>query len=54
MAVTDDGFAEIGRALRRVSGESPVVATLEGGYDLKALQRSICAFLSGLRGSVPS
>ena len=54
MTMTDAGFADFGRTLRGVSGEKPVVAMLEGGYDLKALQRSIFAFLAGLRGAAAS
>ena len=54
MNVSDEGFREIGRLLAGMSGGSPVLALLEGGYDLKALERSVAAFLSGLSGHVPS
>jgi len=54
MAVSEGGFAAAGRALTSAAGGTPVVAVLEGGYDLKALQRSICAFLTGLQGDAAS
>jgi len=54
MRVTDLGFARLGAAIRQASRESPVVAVLEGGYDLKALESSVCAFLRGLAGAVAS
>ncbi len=51
MRVTDDGFARIGGLLREASGRAPLLAALEGGYHLEALQRSIRSFLAGLQGS---
>jgi acetoin utilization deacetylase AcuC-like enzyme len=54
MNVSDEGFCELGCVLARMTGESPVLALLEGGYDLKALQRAVRAFLSGLSGRVAS
>lgn len=54
MAVTDAGFARIGRLIRQASGERPVVAALEGGYDLEALRRSVQAFLGTLAGTAAS
>jgi acetoin utilization deacetylase AcuC-like enzyme len=54
MRVSDSGFAAIGRMIGARSGASPVVAVLEGGYDLKALQRSVRSFLRGLGGDAAS
>jgi acetoin utilization deacetylase AcuC-like enzyme len=54
MRVSDSGFGAIGRALSRAAGESPVIAVLEGGYDLKALQGSVREFLAGLNGTAAS
>ena len=54
MNVSDEGFCELGCVLARMTGGSPVLALLEGGYDLKALQRAVRAFLSGLSGRVAS
>lgn len=51
MAVTTEGFRRIGGLLAQVAGESPVLAVLEGGYNLKALEPSVGAFLAGLAGS---
>jgi acetoin utilization deacetylase AcuC-like enzyme len=53
MRVTDTGFARIGGILGEASGRAPLVAVLEGGYDLTALQRSVRAFLEGLQGALP-
>ncbi len=52
MKVSDEGFGAIGRLLRDAAGKSPLVAVLEGGYDLKALQRSVQTFITGVGGSV--
>ena len=54
MSVTDEGFAAIGRLLCDVAAKTPIVAVLEGGYDLKALSRSVQSFLSTLAGAVYS
>jgi acetoin utilization deacetylase AcuC-like enzyme len=54
MNVSDAGFFALGRVLSGMTGGSPLLALLEGGYDLKALQRSVCAFLSGLSGHAAS
>jgi acetoin utilization deacetylase AcuC-like enzyme len=52
MNVSDEGFGTIGRLLRQAAGKSPLLAVLEGGYDLKALQRSVQTFIRGVAGSV--
>ena len=54
MSVTDSGFGDLGGVLASAAAETPVLAVLEGGYDLKALQRSVRAFLTGLRGTAAS
>jgi len=48
--VTEKGFAEMTRAVRRVADEvgAPVGMVLEGGYDLSALTRSVIATLEAL------
>ncbi len=51
MAVTSAGFDRLGRVLRDASAGKPVVAVLEGGYQLSALVESVRAFLAGLVGS---
>ena len=51
MSVTEDGFAVIGRMLCEVAAKTPVVAVLEGGYEPKALSRSVRSFLSTLAGA---
>ncbi len=48
--LSDEGFRTIGRALRGAAAGSPVVAVLEGGYDLKALFRSVREFITGVSG----
>jgi acetoin utilization deacetylase AcuC-like enzyme len=50
MGVSEEGFANIGAMLAQAGGESPLVAALEGGYDLGALRQSVRAFLLGLAG----
>jgi acetoin utilization deacetylase AcuC-like enzyme len=50
MAVTEAGFNRIGTLLRAASGETPVLAVLEGGYRPEALRRSVRSFLQGLVG----
>ncbi len=52
MSVSDEGFGTIGRLLRDAAGKSPLVAVLEGGYDPKALQRSVRTFIKGVAGVV--
>ncbi len=54
MRVTDAGFARIGEILGQASGQIPLVAVLEGGYNLEALKRSVRAALGGLQGSAAS
>ncbi len=51
MAVTSTGFEKMGRLLRDAAAGRPVVAVLEGGYQLAALAESVHAFLGGLVGS---
>jgi acetoin utilization deacetylase AcuC-like enzyme len=50
MRVTEGGFAKIGAMLAQARGAGPLVAALEGGYNLEALRRSVRAFLVGLAG----
>ncbi len=52
MAVTERGFAALGRLIAQAAGNSAVVAALEGGYSLEALRRSVQAFLEGLSEAV--
>ena len=52
MNVSDEGFGMIGRLLRDAAGKSPLVAVLEGGYDPKALYRSVRTFIAGVSGGV--
>ena len=49
-AVTEAGFAAMASSMRRVSAELevPIGAVLEGGYDLRALARSVAATLEVL------
>ena len=51
MRVSEEGFRAIGALLREAAGKSAVVAVLEGGYDLKALYRSVQTFTAGVSGS---
>jgi acetoin utilization deacetylase AcuC-like enzyme len=51
MAVTSAGYETMGLMLRGAVAGKPVVAVLEGGYQLSALVESVHAFLSGLVGS---
>ena len=48
MAMTEVGYHAIGGLLRSAAATMPVLAILEGGYDLEALRRSVRAFLQGL------
>lgn len=54
MNVTEACFGAIGELLCEAAGRNPIVAVLEGGYDLKALSRSVRTFVSTLGGGVPS
>jgi acetoin utilization deacetylase AcuC-like enzyme len=54
MQVSDGGFGRIGRLLGAAAGGAPLVAALEGGYDLKALESSVRAFLEGLNSDAAS
>lgn len=51
MAVTTAGFARIGKLLGQAAAGKPLLAVLEGGYHLQALEDSVAAFLSHLVGS---
>ena len=54
MQVTEQGFAALARIVARTARDvcqNRVVAVLEGGYDLAALQRSVAAVLDELGGT---
>lgn len=51
MRVTSEGFGRIGALIRQAAGEAPVLAVLEGGYHLQALEEGLAAFLGGLLGA---
>jgi acetoin utilization deacetylase AcuC-like enzyme len=48
MSVTSGGYGEMGRLISATSGTRPVIAVLEGGYNLEALRASVQNFLRGL------
>jgi acetoin utilization deacetylase AcuC-like enzyme len=52
-ALTEDGYAEMTRSIRRIGLEleAPVGCVLEGGYALGALARSVTATLAALKGT---
>ncbi|KDA53493.1 hypothetical protein EG19_04605 [Thermoanaerobaculum aquaticum] len=50
LAVTTASFAQIGELLAEAAAGKPLLAVLEGGYHLKALEDSVAAFLSALLG----
>jgi acetoin utilization deacetylase AcuC-like enzyme len=50
MMLTARGFGAMARLVREVAGTTPIVALLEGGYDLDALARSVAATLEALTG----
>ena len=50
MVMTAPGFGRLARLTREAAGSTPVVALLEGGYDLRALAPSVAATLEGLTG----
>jgi acetoin utilization deacetylase AcuC-like enzyme len=52
MEVSEAGYATFGRLIHEASGRNPVIAVLEGGYNLEALRESVRAFLTGLTGVV--
>ncbi len=54
--VTEEGYAEMTRSMRRVAGELgvPVGVVLEGGYALDALARSVAATVEVLGEPVPA
>jgi acetoin utilization deacetylase AcuC-like enzyme len=54
MRLTDEGFARIGATLAAACRGTPLVAVLEGGYHLEALQRSVRAFLASLHVTAAS
>jgi acetoin utilization deacetylase AcuC-like enzyme len=49
LAITTDGFAEIGRALAQL--DLPTVLVQEGGYLQDALGDNLSSFLTGFRGA---
>jgi len=53
--VTDEGFAAMTRAIRRLSAEvsAPLGLVLEGGYALRALARSVADTMAALSGPLP-
>lgn len=53
LSLTSTGFAAIGRSLAELADgccDGRLVATVEGGYDLRALGESFVAFVQGLAG----
>ena len=52
MNVTEACFGAIGEMLCQAAAKDPIVAVLEGGYDLKALSRSVRNFVATLGGGV--
>lgn len=50
MMMTARGFGHLSRLLRDAAGGVPIVAVLEGGYDLEGLSHSVAATLEGLTG----
>lgn len=50
MLLTAHGFGHLSRLLRAEAPDVPVVAVLEGGYDLDALAASVALTLAGLTG----
>lgn len=56
LRLTDPDFQWIGTQLARAAarhGQSRLIATLEGGYNLEVLGGSVESFLRGMRGEVP-
>ena len=51
--VTEAGFAAMARSMRAVAGElgAPLGCVLEGGYELRALARSVAATMGALVGA---
>lgn len=50
MKMSAHGFGHLSRLLRDVAGTIPIVAVLEGGYDLEGLAHSVASTLEGLTG----
>jgi len=50
MVMTAEGFGALAQLVRAAAGPTPIVALLEGGYDLPALASSVAATLEGLTG----
>ncbi len=50
MMMTARGFGRLSRLLRDAAGRTPIVAVLEGGYDLDGLAHSVASTLEGLTG----
>ncbi len=51
MNVSSNGFERIGKLIASAAAGKPILAVLEGGYQVSALTESVHAFLSGLVGS---
>jgi acetoin utilization deacetylase AcuC-like enzyme len=54
MRVTTEGFGRMASMVLRRAGEIPVLFTLEGGYDLKALGESVVAVANAMLGEPAS
>ena len=50
MMMTARGFGTLSRLLRDAAGSVPIVAVLEGGYDLDGLAHSVASTLEGFTG----
>jgi acetoin utilization deacetylase AcuC-like enzyme len=50
MLMTARGFGLLSASLRNATGETPIAAILEGGYDLNGLSYSVAATLESLTG----
>ena len=50
MVVTAGGFGRLARTVHDAAGPTPIVAVLEGGYDLGGLAHSVVATLEGFTG----
>ncbi len=51
MRLTENGFKEIGRKIKDIANlcaNGRIISLLEGGYDLRGLQKSVVAYLSAL------
>jgi acetoin utilization deacetylase AcuC-like enzyme len=50
MRLTAGGFGRLARLVREAAAKTPIVALLEGGYDLDALAYSVAATLEAFTG----